>query len=134
MHAEHADRTWAIASPRLPGQHSAVSAVNVHAGLRPICVFCVHPFCICVDSFLRRCTPHGFHTKSQRDYVLQVLRNEAVWFERVTGCLGPKDDKYLELALAADAEIIVSSDDDLLMLHPWRGVRILRPAGHLTLS
>jgi hypothetical protein len=45
---------------------------------------------------------------------------------RVTDCRDPKDNKYLELALAAGAETIVSSDDDLLVLHPWRGVRILR--------
>ena len=32
------------------------------------------------------------------------------------------------------AEIIVSGDDDLLVLHPWRGVRILRPADYLALT
>jgi predicted nucleic acid-binding protein len=37
----------------------------------------------------------------------------------------------LELAFAAGAETIISSDDDLLVLHPWRGVRILRPADYL---
>jgi hypothetical protein len=31
------------------------------------------------------------------------------------------------------AETLVSSDDDLLVLHPWRGVRILRPAEYLAL-
>jgi predicted nucleic acid-binding protein len=46
-------------------------------------------------------------------------------------CRDAKDDKYLEPALAAGAEVIVSSDDDLLVLDPWRGVRILRPADHL---
>jgi putative PIN family toxin of toxin-antitoxin system len=51
--------------------------------------------------------------------------------ERVTDCRDPKDDKYLELALAAGAERIVSSDQDLLVLHPWRGTRILRPADYL---
>jgi uncharacterized protein len=75
--------------------------------------------------------------RERLDFVLQVLRSEAVWFaptERVTDCRDPKDDKYLELALAADAETIVSSDDDLLVLHPWRGVCILRPADYLTLA
>lgn len=70
------------------------------------------------------------------EYVLGILRDEAVWFEpnvRVTDCRDPKDDKYLELALAAGAETIVSSDLDLLVLHPWRGVRILRPADYLGL-
>jgi putative PIN family toxin of toxin-antitoxin system len=51
--------------------------------------------------------------------------------ERVTDCRDPKDDKYLELALAARADAIVSGDDDLLVLHPWRGVQVLRPADYL---
>jgi predicted nucleic acid-binding protein len=46
----------------------------------------------------------------------------------VTGCRDPDDNKYLELAEAAGAAVLVSSDNDLLVLHPWRGVRILRPA------
>ena len=51
--------------------------------------------------------------------------------ERVTDCRDPKDDLFLELALASGAGILVSSDNDLLVLHPWRGVRILRPAEYL---
>jgi putative PIN family toxin of toxin-antitoxin system len=51
--------------------------------------------------------------------------------ERVADCRDPKDDKYLELALASQADRIVSSDGDLLVLHPWRGVRILQPAAYL---
>lgn len=50
---------------------------------------------------------------------------------RVTECRDPKDDKYLELALAAGAAALVSSDDDLLVLHPWRSIRIVRPAEYL---
>jgi uncharacterized protein len=73
----------------------------------------------------------------RRERLLEILRGAAIWFEpavRVTDCRDPKDNKYLELALAAGAETIVSSDDDLLVLHPWRGVRILRPADYLTLA
>jgi len=73
-------------------------------------------------------------SRRRRDRVLRILRGAAIWFDpvvRVTDCRDPKDDKYLELALAAGAEIIVSSDDDLLMLHPWRGTRILNPADYL---
>jgi len=71
---------------------------------------------------------------ARRERVLEILRRAAVWFEPavpVTDCRDPKDDKYLEVALAAGAETIVSSDDDLLVLHPWRGVHILRPADYL---
>ncbi|MFZ1426928.1 MAG: putative toxin-antitoxin system toxin component, PIN family [Geminicoccaceae bacterium] len=46
-------------------------------------------------------------------------------------CRDAKDNKYLELALAAAADVIISGDTDLLVLHPWRGVRILRPAEYL---
>ncbi len=52
----------------------------------------------------------------RRDHILGVVREAAVWFEpgvHIVDCRDPKDDKYLELALAAGAEIIVSSDDDL---------------------
>ena len=73
-------------------------------------------------------------TAARRKLVLARVREAAVWFAptvRVADCRDPKDDKYLELALAAGAEVIVSSDEDLLVLHPWRGVRILRPAEYL---
>jgi uncharacterized protein len=73
----------------------------------------------------------------RREQLLQILRRAAVWFEptvHVTDCRDPKDGKYLELALTAGAETIVSSDDDLVVLDPWRGVRILRPADYLALS
>ena len=69
-----------------------------------------------------------------RDEVLSELHASGLFFvpsERVTDCRDPKDNKYLELAFAAAAATIVSSDDDLLVLHPWRGVRILKPAAYL---
>ncbi len=75
-----------------------------------------------------------FITPQRGDAVLSLLRSSGVVFEpvkRVSDCRDPKDDKYLELALASGAGTIVSSDGDLLVLHPWRGVRILRPAEYL---
>ena len=71
---------------------------------------------------------------ARRARILDALRGQAVWYqptERVTDCRDAKDNKYLELALAAGAGVIVSGDADLLVLHPWRGVRILRPAEYL---
>ena len=71
---------------------------------------------------------------ARRARILDVLRSGAVWFtpaERVVDCRDAKDNKYLELALASGAWAIVSGDADLLVLHPWRGVRILRPAEYL---
>lgn len=45
-----------------------------------------------------------------------------------TTCRDSKDNKFLALALEVDAGTIVSSDKDLLVLHPWRGIRIVTPA------
>ncbi len=42
-----------------------------------------------------------------------------------------KDNIYLELPLASGAHTIISSDNDLLVLDPWRGVRDLTPAAYL---
>ena len=47
--------------------------------------------------------------------------------ERLTECRDPKDDKFLELAISGNATCIVSGDDDLLVLNPFRGVVILTP-------
>ncbi len=69
-----------------------------------------------------------------RDEVLALFDAFGVFctpIEAVADCRDAKDDKYLELALAAGAGTIVSGDSDLLVLHPWRGVRILRPAEYL---
>jgi uncharacterized protein len=48
--------------------------------------------------------------------------------EHVTDCRDPKDNKFLDLALAANARILVSSDSDLLVLHPYRNIDIVTPS------
>jgi uncharacterized protein len=45
----------------------------------------------------------------------------------VRECRDPKDDKFLELAINGRAELILTGDEDLLMMNPWRGVAILPP-------
>jgi uncharacterized protein len=45
----------------------------------------------------------------------------------VTDSRDPKDNMYLELALAGGAACLVSGDRHLLALHPFRGIPILRP-------
>ena len=52
--------------------------------------------------------------------------------ETVTDCRDTADNKYLELALASGATMIIASDDDLLCLDPWRGIRIITPADYLS--
>lgn len=71
---------------------------------------------------------------ARRARILGIIRDHAAWWtpgEVVTDCRDAKYNKYLELALASKAKIIVSGDNDLLVLHPWRGVLILAPAEYL---
>jgi uncharacterized protein len=47
---------------------------------------------------------------------------------RVVACRDPTDDKFLELAVNGNADVIVSGDADLLALNPFRGIPIVPPA------
>lgn len=53
--------------------------------------------------------------------------------EKVIACRDPKDDIYLELAIAGKADYIVTGDADLLVLYSFRGTPIVAPATFLTL-
>ncbi len=46
-------------------------------------------------------------------------------------CRDPKDDKYLQLAVDGNADFLITGDQDLLVLNPFHGIRILRPADFL---
>ncbi len=48
--------------------------------------------------------------------------------ERIAACRDPRDDKFLELAVNGNADLIVSGDADLLALTPFRGIPIVTPA------
>lgn len=45
----------------------------------------------------------------------------------ITECRDPKDNKFLELAVAGKTDCIVTGDKDLLVLHPFRNIRIITP-------
>jgi putative PIN family toxin of toxin-antitoxin system len=51
--------------------------------------------------------------------------------QQVSDCIDPKDNKFLALALAAGAEMIVASAPHLTQMHPWRAIPILPPAAFL---
>jgi uncharacterized protein len=46
-------------------------------------------------------------------------------------CRDHDDDKLLEIAVSGSADCIVTGDQDLLVLDPFRGIRILTPAAFL---
>jgi uncharacterized protein len=45
--------------------------------------------------------------------------------EQINECRDPKDNKYLELAVSGGAKLIVTGDNDLLVLNPFRSTTIL---------
>lgn len=49
----------------------------------------------------------------------------------IADCRDPDDNHILALALDGKADAIITGDDDLLVLHPWRGIPILSPAQFL---
>ena len=52
----------------------------------------------------------------------------------IRACRDPRDDKFLEVAVNGRADAIVTGDQDLLVLNPFRGIAILSPAGYLELK
>ena len=53
--------------------------------------------------------------------IIQVVRE----------CRDLRDDKFLEVALNGRAHVIITGDEDLLAMHPWRGIEIISPADYL---
>lgn len=49
----------------------------------------------------------------------------------VADCRDAKDNKFLDLALHVQADVLITSDEDLRTLHPWRGIAILNPGEFL---
>jgi len=87
-----------------------------------------------LNDVLRREAFDRYVTEEERIQFLTALVREAILIdvtETVTECRDPKDNKFLELAVAGRASCIVSGDDDLLVLHPFRGIPILTPRAFL---
>lgn len=67
----------------------------------------------------------------QRMVWVRLFREALMWVDplsSITECRDPKDNKFLELAVAAQADYLVSSDVHLLEMHPFRGTQILQLA------
>ena len=74
-------------------------------------------------------------TKSERLQFISLFVEAAIMVEvteTITDCRDPKDNNFLELAVIGNATHIVSGDDDLLALQPFRGITILQPQAFLT--
>jgi len=87
-----------------------------------------------LESVLYRPKFDVYLKKSERLAFFDILRLTALAIESVAplaACRDPKDDKFLALAITGQAEVILSGDQDLLSLHPFRGIDILNPRQYL---
>ena len=87
-----------------------------------------------LDDVLSRPRFERYVTRQERAAFLRDLFRMAMSApitEPVRACRDPKDDKILELAWNGNADYIVTGDDDLLVMNPFRGIAIVRPAEFL---
>lgn len=85
-------------------------------------------------SVLTRTKFDRYLTSSERVDFVEFLTQYHLLIDEVShvvACRDPKDDKFLALAVAASASAIVTGDNDLLVLHPFRGIAIVTPADFL---
>lgn len=54
--------------------------------------------------------------------------------KRIVICRDPKDDKFLDIAVQGNADFIITGDADLLVLNPFRNIRIIQPSELLKIS
>lgn len=47
--------------------------------------------------------------------------------KRIEICKDPDDNKFFELAVCGKAKLLLTGDKDLLALHPFRGISIVKP-------
>lgn len=88
-----------------------------------------------LNEVLRRKGFDKYVQEEERIQFITALVREALLVEiteTITECRDPKDDKFLELAVSGKASCIVSGDNDLLVLHPFRGIPVLTPRQFLS--
>jgi putative PIN family toxin of toxin-antitoxin system len=93
-----------------------------------------------LDAVLMRPKFDQYLPVEMRQEFVAFVSLQATWFEVSEGdannvqppCRDPKDNPFLALAQRCDADVLISSDADLLVLHPWNGVPILTPTAFLT--
>ncbi|HZW66165.1 MAG TPA: putative toxin-antitoxin system toxin component, PIN family [Hanamia sp.] len=87
-----------------------------------------------VEVLFRKKFDKYFLNDEEKWSAIQRIALNAVFFspvESIVDCRDPKDNKFLELAVASNASCIITGDKDLLILHPFRGIPILNAADFL---
>jgi uncharacterized protein len=92
--------------------------------------------CTELQQVLQRSKFDRYASRDRRELFLQTLLNKTERIEiteTIDICRDPKDNQYLELAISGQANAIVTGDQDLLVLHPFRGISIVNAHDFLTM-
>ncbi len=54
--------------------------------------------------------------------------SSSVTLVRSSDCRDPKDNPFLALAIDGKADLLISGDKDLQVLHPYQGIPIISPS------
>lgn len=74
-------------------------------------------------------------TAAEREEFLEAFVERATFIEpteKIRICRDAKDDKFLELAVGGGATYLISGDDDLRSLNPFRRIAIVTAVEFLT--
>lgn len=82
-----------------------------------------------LETVLSRSKFDRYLSLNERQEFLKNLIDSSLLIQpkyKINECRDPKDNKYLELAFSGQAKCIVTGDDDLLILHPFRNIPIIK--------
>jgi hypothetical protein len=68
--------------------------------------------------------------REKRELFLASLLQQVQFIEiveKIHACRDAKDDKFLEVAVNGQVDALVTGDTDLLELHPYRSIPIIKP-------
>jgi putative PIN family toxin of toxin-antitoxin system len=81
-----------------------------------------------VEVLFRKKFDKYFLNDDEKWYAIDSVVKKAGFFspaKTITACRDSKDNKFLELAVTAQAACIITGDSDLLILHPFENIPIL---------
>ena len=85
--------------------------------------------------FRKKFDKYFLNDEERHEAVDFIAINALLYSPKITinACRDPKDNKFLELAVAAEASCIITGDQDLLVLHPFDTIPILSAIDFLKL-
>ena len=129
------DTNILISAALISGSAADVAVRRVQEKCEPL-VFSDATFAELEEVLMREKFNRYVAMESSRE-LLEVWRSSAFFMPlsgirvTVTDCRDAADNKFLELALASETKVIATGDPDLLVLNPWRKIRILTLANFL---